>query len=233
MTTLPEVIESFISKFKSNLNTCVPAYITEVVTEGDYIKWVSVRIVNHKAYKNGEVFKRQEITNVPLLFPSSSEGIMSYPVKTGDPVLLMFSQEDIDKFLHDGLVDESPNTFRRFSMTDAVAIPCIHPTNSSIKAHKDNFEIVFNEFKLSVSPSGKTSIETNSDITIDAENATESYTGTYTVDSPKVSIGNDTVDIVSYLSDLTEEISNITVGGAPIDNKAAFLTLKEQIDSLI
>ena len=40
------------------------------------------------------------------------------------------------------------------------------------------------------------------------------------------------MDIVGYLSDLTEEISKITVGGTPIDNKAAFESLKGLIDTL-
>ncbi|QDP64743.1 MAG: putative spike protein [Prokaryotic dsDNA virus sp.] len=232
MTTLPEVIDSFINKFKNSLNTCVPAYITEVVTEGDYIKWVSVRIVNHKAYKNGEVFKRQEITNVPVMFPSSSEGIVSFPLKVDDPVMLMFAQEDIDKFLHDGTKDESPQTFRKFSLTDAVAIPCIHPTSSSIKAHKDNFQVTFKDFKLSVTPSGETSLTTKDNVVIDAKSSVQSYREAYSVDTNKVIIGNSTVDIVSYLSDLTDEISKITVGGTPIDNKAAFETLKSLIDTI-
>lgn len=232
MTTLPEVIGSFINKFKNSLNTCVPAYITEVVTEGDYIKWVSVRIVNNKAYRNGEVFKRQEITNVPVMFPSSSAGIMSFPLKVDDPVMLMFAQEDVDKFLHDGVKDESPQSFRKFSLTDAVAIPCIHPTNSSIKAHKDNFQISFNDFKLSVKPSGETSLETNDNVLVEAKSSIETYRESYTVDTNKVVIGNSSVDIVGYLSDLTEEISKITVGGTPIDNKAAFESLKGLIDTL-
>ncbi|QHZ59744.1 baseplate spike [Alteromonas phage vB_AmeM_PT11-V22] len=239
MINLTEVIQSHINKAMFNLNTCVPAYITEVVEKGDFIKEVSVRIVNQKSYKSGEIFERNEITNVPILFPSSSEGIVSFPVKVGDTVLLLFSQEDVDTFLHDGTKDKPPQSFRKFSLTDAIAVPCVHPTNSDIKAHKDNFQITFNDFKLSVKPSGETSLETNTSVSTNAQNLIESVTGRYKVDSSitevtsdTVTIGNGSVDIVQYLSDLTEEISNITVGGTPIDNKAKFTELKALIDEL-
>ena len=67
---------------------------------------------------------------------------------------------------------------------------------------------------------------------LDAKSAIETYRESYTVDTNKVVIGNSSVDIVGYLSDLTEEISKITVGGTPIDNKAAFESLKGLIDTL-
>lgn len=227
-----QVIQSHIDRFKSNLNTCIPAKITLINYRGDFISSVDVKPINLKVYKNGEIFNRRDITNVPVVFPSSSKGIVSYPLSVGDHVLLVFPQEDIESFLYDNLSEAIPQTFRKFSLTDAVAIPCIHPTNSNIKAHKDNFQITFNDFTLSVKPSGETSLKTNADVSVEAENASESYTGSYTVDANTVSIGNSTTDLVSYLSDLTDQISKITVGGAPIDNKVEFENLKALIDTL-
>lgn len=233
MTTTAQLIDSFLFKFENKLNTCVPAYITEVVIKGDYIDNISARIVNHKQYRSGEVFKRAEISNIPVLFPSSSEGIMSFPLKVGDPVLLVFAQEDVDTFLQEGLIDEAPRTFRKFSLSDTIAIPCLHPTNSDIKAHKDNFQITFNDFTLSVKPSGDTSLTTNGKVQVNTESSSEWTTEGYTVRSNSVDIGNGSVNIVQYLSDLTDEISKITVGGTPIDNKAQFEALKSQIDQLL
>lgn len=233
MTTTAQLIESFITRFKNNLNTTLPAVVTEVVTEGDNIVYISAKPVNLKVYVGGEIFERQEISNIPLIFPSSSEGIISYPVKVGDPVLLLFSQEDIDKFLHEGVTNVAPNTLRRFSLSDTMAIPCIHPTTSEVKPHKDNFQITFNDFKLSVTPSGDVSVETNTNVSITAEDFLEVDTELCRVTADKVKIGNGSVELISYLSDLTDEISKITVGGTPIDNKAMFEELKAQIDELI
>lgn len=234
-----EAINSHIEKFKTKLNTCLPANIVAVNLQEDSIISVDVEVVNFRFYKSDKTsVKRPPVFNVPLLFPSNRRGIVSFPVEVGDTVLLLFCQEDIDNFL-DGDTESTPNTFRKFSLTDAIAIPCIHPTNSDIKAHKDNFQITFNDFKLSVKPSGETSLETSTSVSTNAQNLIQSTTERYTVDSSitevtsdTVTIGNGSVDIVQYLSDLTHEISNITVGGTPIDNKDKFTELKALIDEL-
>lgn len=231
MISLYETIDSHIQNLKNTLHTSIPAIITKTITEGDYIRYVEVKPVVNKVFEDGSILESHTIGKVPLVFPSSSNGALTYPVSTGDCVLLMIPHADIQNWLKGGNVG-TPQTFRKFSLTDAVAIPCIHPTNSEVKAHKDNFQITFNDFTLSVTPSGDTSLETNANVSVKANNASESYTEAYEVKSSKVIIGNNTTDLVSYLSDLTDEISKITVGGTPIDNKTQFESLKAKIDSL-
>lgn len=228
-----EAIKSHVDKFKNSLNTVIPAEIVAVNLEEDYITSVDVDIVNFQFYKSDKVkIKRPTIYNVPLLFPSSSAGTVSYPVKVGDSVLLLFCQEDIDNFLQ-GNPAGVPNTFRKFSLTDAVALPCFQKSASGVKAHKDDFQITFNDFRLSVTPSGELSIKTNRTVNVEAESCSESYTEDLTVTAERVSIGNSSVNIVQYLTDLTDEISKTTVGGVPLDNKAAFEALKAQIETLL
>ncbi len=239
-TLLGEAINSHIFNLKDNLKTSIPCEIVEInlLNGEDLIESVSIKPVTDRLYSDGLIVESEVITNVPLLFPSNSKGTLSYPVSVGDYVVALFSQADIQKWLATGKRGV-PQTFRKFSLTDAVAIPCIHPTNSDIKAHKDNFQITFNDFKLSVKPSGETSIETSTSVSTNAQNLIQSTTERYTVDSSitevtsdTVTIGNGSVDIVQYLSDLTDEISNITVGGTPIDNKDKFTELKALIDEL-
>jgi len=240
MSNLYDIIDSHIKRLKSSIHTSIPAVVTKVNTEGDNITTISASIVVNKVYSTGDIYKRPEINNIPLLYPSSSDFSLTFPVKVGDTVLLLFSQEDISTFIFEGNTSSTPNTLRKFDINDPIAIPCVQPVTSNIKAHKDNFQITFNDFKLSVKPSGETSLETSTSVSTNAQNLIESVTERYTVDSSitevtsdTVTIGNGSVDIVQYLSDLTDEISKITVGGTPIDNKAKFEVLKEQIDTLI
>lgn len=239
MIPLYEVIDSHIKRLKNSIHTSIPATVTKVNTEGDNITTISASIVVNKVYSTGDIYKRPDINNIPLLYPSSSDFSLTFPVKVGDTVLLLFSQEDISTFIFEGSTGSNPNTLRKFDINDPIAIPCIHPVNSNIKAHKDNFQITFNDFKLSVKPSGETSLKTNTSVSTNAQNLIESVTERYTVDSNSteitsdtVSIGNSTVEIVDYLSQLTDEISKITVGGVPIDNLAKFVELKALIDTL-
>lgn len=231
MISLYETIDSHIRNLRSTLHTSIPATITKLRTEGEYISSVDVKPINNKVFEDGSVLESHTISRVPLVHPSSSEGIVSFPLKEGDTVLILIPHADIQGWVKNGTTG-NPQTFRKFSLTDAVAIPCIHPTNSPVKAHKDNFQITFNDFTLSVTPSGKTSLTTKDNVVIDAKSSVQSYREAYSVDTNKVIIGNSNVDIVSYLSELTDEISKITVGGTPIDNKAAFESLKDKIDTL-
>lgn len=232
MIDLYDVIDSHIESFKSNLYTSIPCVITNVITEGEHIKWVNVKPCVDHLFESGEVIEAHTIAKVPLVFPSNNQGILSYPVSVGDSVLVLFAHNDFQKWLSSGQTGR-PQTFRKFSLTDAIAIPCVQPVTSDIKAHKDNFQITFNDFTLSVTPSGETSLTTNGKVQVNTESSSEWNTESYTVRSNSVDIGNSSVNIVQYLSDLTDEISKITVGGAPIDNKAQFETLKSQIDQLL
>lgn len=233
MITTYDVIDSHIQRLKSQMYTSLPAVITKVNTEGDKITTISASLVVNKVYSTGDIYKRPDIENIPLLYPSSTGFSITYPVKVGDIVLLLFTQEDMSKCIFEGSTSDNPNTLRKFDINDAIAIPCVQPVTSDIKAHKDNFQITFNDFTLSVTPSGETSLTTNGKVQVNTESSSEWNTESYTVRSNTVDIGNSSVNIVQYLSGLTEEISKITVGGTPIDNKAQFETLKSQIDQLL
>jgi hypothetical protein len=67
------------------------------------------------------------ITNVPLVFPGAGGFRITFPVKVGDVVLLVFSESSLEAWQSsDGQHDLAPGDFRRHNLSDAIAIPGLH-----------------------------------------------------------------------------------------------------------
>ncbi len=62
------------------------------------------------------------ISDVPVLFPGSSDYIMTFPLQEGDEVLLVFSDMNIDGFWQTGKT-ANQTILRRHALSDAMAIP--------------------------------------------------------------------------------------------------------------
>jgi hypothetical protein len=70
------------------------------------------------------------IVNVPVIFPAGGGMRITFPVRTGDTVWLMFSDRSLDAWLSAG-GDTAPADLRRHHLSDAVAIPGLHPNNAA------------------------------------------------------------------------------------------------------
>jgi len=63
------------------------------------------------------------LQRVPLVFPRCGKAILSFPVASGDPVLLVFADRAIDNWLGgDGSEPADPQDIRQHDLTDAFAI---------------------------------------------------------------------------------------------------------------
>lgn len=218
------------------LYTVSPGRIESVNIENNLIVSVDVRPSVNTLYSDGVSTKRPLISNVPILFPSGGGGIMSFPVSVGDPILIAFCREDIQSFLYDG-VDGDPETLRRFSQTDAIAIPCMYPFDESLGISPDDVNIKFKDSNITITKDGDISIFSSGNFLVEA--------------SGGVSIKNGEVELIQFIEDLCGELSGTTVtippmsfktdDGAsgpvtplilPIDNKSAIESLRDLIAQL-
>lgn len=69
------------------------------------------------------------VTNVPVVFPGAGGFRLTFPVRAGDTVLLVFADRSLDAWLAQG-GEASPSDDRRHNLSDAVAIPGLHPNNA-------------------------------------------------------------------------------------------------------
>ena len=165
---------------------------------------VDVQIIVNKRTTDGEVREYPPILAVPLLWPSSSTSMVSFPVNVGDNVLLVFSQRDIDNFKLGATNCHEPSTNRKYSINDAVAIPCVFPFSQNVsKSSKRKLQhspkdlciahnIGGSEAHINIDTEGTVSVETpanvkvkaSKDISVENEgNTSIKTTGPVSVDS--------------------------------------------------
>lgn len=156
-------------------------------------------------YDDSEEFPT--ILNVPLIYPSSSTSAVTFPVNTGDTVLLVFAQKSLDVFKGGTTSPHPPNDYRVFDKRDAIAIPCIWPfqesknKQSSRSLPHNPLDMVVahnlgtpNEAEIRISQDGKVKItalqiETNCEnVVVNTTSAAITSTGTTTVSGNVVNV---------------------------------------------
>jgi hypothetical protein len=71
------------------------------------------------------------VCNVPVVYPCGGRLSITFPLAFGDPVLLVFADESLDKWLSvGGAVPLDPLDERHHSVNDAIAIPGVRPFSS-------------------------------------------------------------------------------------------------------
>lgn len=237
-------IDSHIKKLKANLHTSMIAEVVEIVSEGEEIRYVNVVPVFDKHYKDGVKLIKSEIVGVPLLYPSGGGGIITFPVKVGDKVLLVFSQEDIEYF-KEGSDKKQPKTRRKFSINDAVAFPCIYPTDTNLDPSNRHVEIKFKDSVIRINENSDVEIHSaaniigtakeNIDVYAEGDILAEAEGKVAVTTGSTFSVTNPTEELVSLLSELIQTLENTTVntvyGVSPLNSKPILATLKQRLDT--
>ena len=84
------------------------------------------------------------LTNVPVRFPAGGDFSVTYPIKEGDFVWLDFGDRSIDDWLNSGQSDVTPQSKRRFHISDAVAYPGTRPFSKPL-ANASSTEMVIGQ----------------------------------------------------------------------------------------
>lgn len=153
---------------RENVGTGMPAIVVSVAEYGDK-QFVDVKPALSRVLETGQVISNDEITiyDVPVIWPSGGGAMLSFPLKVGDTVWLSFSQRNLEDWLYsDGTQEVIPGDSRHFSMTDAVAFPCLYTALSNLNPSTESVELKWNNTLISMKPSGEVS----------TSNASGSYT---------------------------------------------------------
>lgn len=210
INNLSTVIQSYIDNFETQLFTSLPAKVISFDAEE---QTVSVQPTILEAYTDGLNSEFPEIDDVPVVFPSAGGGSLTFPIKTGDEVLLVFSSRNYDTWWDTG---ESPSlsTSQRFNeITDAIAIVGLTSKNNSVKASTEDVELKFNNNLIRLVSDGTIEIETKDTI----------------------SVTNSNEELIKVLSDALQAVADITTntiyGPTPINNKPDVLAIKARLDT--
>ena len=110
-------IDAVVSKALQGVHTSCPG-VVESFDNGIISVQPTVSIIG----ADGEAVKMPVIVDVPVVYPRSGEFSITFPLKKGDGVLLVFCETSIDGYHETGGVSTQSDS-RRHSLTDAVAIP--------------------------------------------------------------------------------------------------------------
>lgn len=128
---LQDVIDAAIERALGELYVCRPG---KVVAYDAGKQSVDVQPIHRETYLDEDGEERTTslpvIPRVPVMFPAGGGFRITFPLQPGDDVLLIFSDVGLDKYLSNGGQDVDPVALHQHDLTDAVAIPGLHPFSS-------------------------------------------------------------------------------------------------------
>lgn len=130
---LDQIILMGVESRLLDLHTCLPGIVEKYNKTKNTI---DVTPSLKRKYETGEIVNLPVIMNVPIAFPRGGNFSLTYPIKKGDSVILIFSERSLDVWKKSGgIVD--PQNPRKFNITDAFAIPGGYPENNPINDASD------------------------------------------------------------------------------------------------
>jgi len=119
MPSLIEVMQAMIDSKAIAMNTAIPGEVVKYdLTTGK----AEVRPLVRLRYSDGTILTPPVISNVPVVLPRTRTASLTLPIAAGDPVLIVFAQWSIDRWLSEGAEVDAGDA-RTHAMSDAFAIP--------------------------------------------------------------------------------------------------------------
>jgi hypothetical protein len=159
--SIEEAIQQAIwGELAGKFHTAIPGKVSKYDPSGPSVE---VQPVVKKVMYNKETLSFPTIVSVPVVFPRTNKFHLSFPIEKDDMVLLLFAERSIEEFLQTG-IESTPQNTRKFSITDAIAIPGLFGFKKGSQIVSGNkMELVFKDTSF-VSDGSKVEITTNSTI---------------------------------------------------------------------
>ena len=124
MTSPSDVFRSSVYSILSNCHTAMPGIVTAYNASTNK---ATIQPALNKAFLSGEK-PLPILENVPIMFSGGSDFTITFPIRPGDYVLLIFCERSIDLWKSEG-GQVTPDDPRKFHLSDAIAIPGLQPFN--------------------------------------------------------------------------------------------------------
>ncbi len=151
---LGDAIDSLIKRRLLDIHTSMPGIVQsyDVATQT-----AEVTIAMNRTKLDGETVDAIKLPNVRVMFPASSRFQNRFPLVAGDTVLLVFHERDCDSWRGTGNIG-TPQTNRKFSLSDVVAIPGYFDDKNIPEVDgtdEDAHVIYFDDVKIVLTSDGK------------------------------------------------------------------------------
>lgn len=129
--SLEEVLESNFSYMMAGIYTAIPGIIVNI-RDGLVTSFVDVQPTINMISDDEDPIPRPVILNVPLIFPVSRSGGITFNVDVGDPILLVYSMRGLDTWKRGTGTSVTPVDYRKMDGRDCIAIPGLQPLSISV-----------------------------------------------------------------------------------------------------
>lgn len=162
--SLDAVIKNWVKQNNNNLKIAFPAVVIGVESLSDGLIDVQP-LVNHINTVNSQTVQYPILHDIPVIFPSTKNSTICFPVSQGDFVELVVQSVDIQRFVNGDGEPHSPSLFSFNNLSNTVAFvgfspfqhSCFNPNNYENEFDNQDLNIVHNKntkneitFKLTV-----------------------------------------------------------------------------------
>lgn len=196
---MPDISDGIIRHIESYLDnhvfTAIPARVTKVSSLSSE-QLVDVQPLVSKRYEDSLALKPTALESLPVVFPSAGGGILSFPIKVGDTVLVIFNKYSIEDWMEtDGQSPIIPTVTRSFSLSDGVVIPSLYTTSSNLAPNPTDVELKFKGMSIKLEDGGDVSISnSNGYLTLKADGSVLSNGATITTDGDFITASGISLD---------------------------------------
>jgi hypothetical protein len=149
---------------QAEMRVAMPAKVTSYDFKAQK---ATVKPLINRKYADGRIEEYPVINNVPMIFPRSGGASLTFPVKIGDTVLLVFSDRSIESWAENG-GNVNPDDNRMHNINDAIAIPGLIPfVAGSAAKNNDDVLLTYAGAEISIQSDGKINMKSPK-VTIDA-----------------------------------------------------------------
>lgn len=127
-TDIVQVMDKWLDNRMDNVHTSIPGKIVRYY--GHKTRTAKVQPLIKIRNTHNKLIKIQPIDNVPVIFPSSSDFNLLFPLKKNDGADLHFSESSIGNFLSSSGEVVDADDLRRFDLSDCIAIPGLWSSNT-------------------------------------------------------------------------------------------------------
>ena len=163
MSTINEVINSHIENALSEIHTAFPA---QVLRYDAAKQCADFQPVIKKKFRDDSILPMPVLHNVPIVFPSSGGGLLSFPVHTGDTMLVICCERSVDAWLSSDGGQIDPEDSRKFNLSDAVAIPGLYTFNKNRQPASNDVLLQYLSADIRIKDNSSITISTDSELNI-------------------------------------------------------------------
>lgn len=220
---LQDLLTAAFQSQMNNVYTAIPCVVVQVQGPDR----VAIQPSVNQKMKDGGTKERPVIVNVPVTFPVSKSGGMTFPIKPGDTGIAVFSMRSIESWKNSDGYPSTPLNYAKMDKNDAMFIPGLQTsTNSSnnpakhLWSHNIEDTVMFanlgtgNEVEVRLQQSGNVLIRTNQDVSVECNNASVVANSSASITTPELSIDAQTTTWIGNVN----YTGTFTFNGIPFES---------------